>query len=360
MEESVSDGRAARLGPRRWLDALLIVTTVVLLVVFARHVDWPSTLGAVRRADLTLLALAVAADLTSIVVKGLRWVTLLNAVGARGALAGIRDTIVGAALNNLLIANGGDAARAAIAARRSRTPSADVLAVLAVDRFCDVAVYVALFGALALAVTLPGPFARWSIPAIVALMGVAVLSASLVARRAPVTAVRHATPHADLFGARGSATPGIITRTVRGGSRYLGRLRRSTASVAAGRRLALALVLSGLIWGGQWATFHLTARAAALPISQTGSLLALLAVNASFVVRVTPGNVGVFQLLYVLAATAAGVDRNRALAVGLLVQLVQYIPVTGIGLLLAPGFMRDSWRGPRPPLMAPPGELPPS
>lgn len=359
MEDSESDGRTAGLAPRRWFEVSLIGVTVALLVVFARHVDWRSTLGTVRRADLALLALAVTADLASIVVKGLRWVVLLRAVGARGAMAGIRDTVVGAALNNLLIANGGDAARVAIAARRSRTSSADVLAVLAVDRFCDVAVYVALFGALALAVTLPGPFARWSLPAVVALMAVALLSASLVARRAPARAVRHATPHADLLDADG-ATPGIISRVVQSGSRYLGRLTRSTASVAAGRRLALALALSALVWGGQWVTFHLTARAAALPISRAGSLLAVLAVNASFVVRVTPGNVGVFQLLYVLAATAAGVDRNRALAVGLLIQLVQYIPVTGIGLLLGPGFMRDSWRGPRRPLMAPPGDLPPS
>ena len=339
------------MGRRRWREVLLIGAALALLVVFAQHVDWASTWNAVRRADVALLALAVAADLTSIVVKGFRWVVLLSAVGARGA--GIRDTIVGAALNNVLIANSGDAARAAMSARRSRTPSADVLGALAVDRFCDVAVYFGLFGALALAVTLPAPFARWSVPAVVALMAVTLLSVSLVMRRAPASPVRHPTPRSDALFAEG-VEPGMISRAVKGVSRYSRRLSASTASVAAGRRLAMALALSALVWGGQWATFHLTARAAALPISKAGSLLAVLAVNASFVVRVTPGNVGVFQLLYVLAATAAGVDRNRAFAVGLLIQFVQYIPVTGIGLVLAPGLLRDSWRGKRPTLVAPP------
>ena len=65
-------------------------------------------------------------------------------------------------------------------------------------------------------------------------------------------------------------------------------------------------------------------------------MLALLAVNASFLVRLTPGNVGVFQLLYALAATSTGLDKDSAVAVAFLIQLIQYIPVTIVGLLLAP------------------------
>ena len=62
--------------------------------------------------------------------------------------------------------------------------------------------------------------------------------------------------------------------------------------------------------------------------------------NASFLIRLTPGNVGVFQLLYTLAATSAGLDRDDAVAVAFLVQVIQYIPVTVIGLLLAPSLVR--------------------
>ena len=91
------------------------------------------------------------------------------------------------------------------------------------------------------------------------------------------------------------------------------------------------------------------AHAAALPISWPVSLLALILVNTSFLARLTPGNVGIFQLLYVLAATAAGLDRNRALAAGLLIQLAQYIPVTFIGLLLTPAFVRSPWHRERRP-----------
>jgi uncharacterized membrane protein YbhN (UPF0104 family) len=70
------------------------------------------------------------------------------------------------------------------------------------------------------------------------------------------------------------------------------------------------------------------------------SLLALLVVNASFLIRLTPGNVGVFQLLYAVAAVSAGLEKNSAVAVAFLIQLIQYVPITVIGLLLAPSLAK--------------------
>jgi uncharacterized protein (TIRG00374 family) len=343
VHDTGGDQASARIGRHRWVNVLLLVVTLALLVAFARHVDWSSTMQALRRADPRLLALAVSFDLASLVVKGTRWGVLLRAVGAHGTAPAIRDTIVGAALNNVIVASGGDAARVAITARRSRVASADVFGALAVERFTDVAVYVALFGTLALNAALPGPFARWSVAAVVALVAITVVCALLVSRRVS-TGTFEERRAARLQREPGAPIPRALNRVAGGVAGYARRLASATASVAAGRRLAIALVLSLVVWAGQWATFHLAARAAALPISGSASLLALLVVNASFFVRLTPGNLGVFQLLYVLAAGASGLDRNRALAVGLLIQLVQYIPVTIIGLLFAPAFVRSSWR----------------
>jgi uncharacterized protein (TIRG00374 family) len=331
-----------RVGRYRWLHALLLAATLVLLVVFARHVDWSSTKQALRQADPGVIAAAIVIDLASLVVRGMRWGLLLRAVGARGTIAAVRDTIVGAALNNVLVANGGDAARVAITTRRARVSSADVIAALVVERFNDIAMFAALFGALALGVALPGRFARWKLAAVVALAVTVVLCGLLVSRRTRHRAVhaRENAPHleAGKGGGRG------VSRVLGAIARYTRQLASATATVASGRRLAIALALSLVVWGGQWATFHVAAHAAALSISWPVSLLALIVVNASFLVRLTPGNVGIFQLLYVLAATAAGLDRNRALAAGLLIQLVQYIPVTFIGLLLTPAFVRSTWR----------------
>ena len=58
-----------------------------------------------------------------------------------------------------------------------------------------------------------------------------------------------------------------------------------------------------------------------------------------FAIRATPGNVGVFQALYALTATAFGMDSNEAIAVAFLIQTQQIIPITLIGVAMAPEFI---------------------
>ena len=61
--------------------------------------------------------------------------------------------------------------------------------------------------------------------------------------------------------------------------------------------------------------------------------------NAGLLLRATPGNVGVFQLAYALAAGYFGVPNDTALAVALLIQTLQIVPTTGLGVALAPEFV---------------------
>ena len=61
--------------------------------------------------------------------------------------------------------------------------------------------------------------------------------------------------------------------------------------------------------------------------------------NIGFATRATPGNVGVFQAAYALTATSFGMDRDQAIAVAFLIQAQQIIPVTLLGVALAPEFV---------------------
>ncbi|HEX2781422.1 MAG TPA: lysylphosphatidylglycerol synthase domain-containing protein, partial [Gemmatimonadaceae bacterium] len=102
-------------------------------------------------------------------------------------------------------------------------------------------------------------------------------------------------------------------------------------------RLAVALLLSIGAWLLQVATYHVTARAAQLPIPLAGSITALLVVGVSFLVRATPGNVGVFQVAYLLASRSFGMPDAPALAVALLIQALQVGPTLLAGAVAARG-----------------------
>lgn len=116
------------------------------------------------------------------------------------------------------------------------------------------------------------------------------------------------------------------------------------------RRLLVAVPLTLLDWMCQLVSYHLVARAAHLPLGITGSLLALLAVNVGLVARMTPGNIGVFELAYATAAHSLGAPMDAALGVGMLIHLAQDLPTIVLGVILGRRlvFARDRASVPAP------------
>ena len=119
------------------------------------------------------------------------------------------------------------------------------------------------------------------------------------------------------------------------GSRFV----QTIGHVSSGPRFMAALLLSVASWALQVLTYQLTAQAAHLPMTTVATVAALLAVNLGFALRATPGNVGLFQAAYAATAGAFGMDQDQAIAVAFLIQAQQIVPVTLIGIALAPEFI---------------------
>jgi uncharacterized membrane protein YbhN (UPF0104 family) len=120
---------------------------------------------------------------------------------------------------------------------------------------------------------------------------------------------------------------------------YLSGFIASTRPLTSGPRFAGALAISLFAWALQVATFQAAASAAHVVIPPAASMAGLLATNLGLIIRATPGNVGFFQFVYVLAVAPFGVDREAAIAVSLLIQTVQIIPISIAGVALAPEFI---------------------
>jgi hypothetical protein len=92
-------------------------------------------------------------------------------------------------------------------------------------------------------------------------------------------------------------------------------------------------------WWCQVLTFKYAGEAAHVPMSLAASVATLLAINIGLLIRATPGNVGFFQFVFAITAEQFGIDRNSAIAVSLLIQTLQIIPITLLGAALAPEFI---------------------
>jgi uncharacterized protein (TIRG00374 family) len=296
---------------------------IVALVLFARKVNWHTTWRSIEDANLTILLLAALVNLASLVLKGVRWWIFLRSVGAPSLWMAIKATFAGAGLNNILVANGGEAARVVFVARAAHVQSAKVLATLALERMFELIGYVVMLALSVSFLELPKMLSRTRPVAWVALVVVTGLMIYLVRR--PEGAVEIPVTHAA--GWRGRF------------ANYARHFGQTIGGISTGPRFAVALVLSVAIWAMQVWTYSLTARSADFNISLVGTVAAILAVNLGFALRATPGNVGVFQAFYALVAVAFGMDRDQAIAVAFLIQTQQIIPVTLLGVALAPEFI---------------------
>jgi uncharacterized protein (TIRG00374 family) len=307
----------------RILRLALSAAIIVALVLFARTVNWSTTWDGITEANRTVLLLAAVVNILSLALKGVRWWIFLRPVGAPSLTMALKATFAGAGLNNILVANGGEAARVVFVSRAAHVQSAKVLATLALERMFELIGYVVLLALSVSFLELPSSLSRTRPIAWATLVGVLALMIYLV-RRPERPDVLNAPPPVG-WRARVRA--------------YLKHLMQTIGGLSTGPRFISALALSVGIWAMQVWTYSLTARAAHFNLPLVGTVAAILAVNLGFAVRATPGNVGLFQAMYAATAVGFGMDGDQAIAVAFLIQTQQIIPVTLIGVALAPEFL---------------------
>ncbi len=297
------------------------VALIVLLVAFGRQVDWNAVADGMWSANPWLLLAAFVVNQLSLALKGVRWWVFLRPLGVRSLWLVLRATFAGASLNNLVVAQGGEGARVLIVSRATGVSSARVLSALALERVLDMVSYLALLTSAAWLLELPQSIARWRSVAGVAL---ALAVAGLIA--------------IGIAGERATVGDERVSdgRPIGRFRSYVRRFIRGVSEVASLPRLSAAMGLSLGAWALQVATYHLVARAGHLPVTLAGSVSAMLAVGMSFLIRATPGNVGVFQAVYALTLRSFGIAEGPAIAAALLIQTVQIIPTVIIGMIAAP------------------------
>jgi uncharacterized protein (TIRG00374 family) len=307
----------------RWIFS---VAMLVAIVLYGRTINWTAAWSAIRSASWPILLVATLVNFITLGAKAVTWWIFLRAVGVPSLSLAVKATVAGAGLNNILVANSGDAARVVFVTRASDAPSAAVLAALALERLFDLIGYIILMAGAAYLLPMPHEVARWRFAAVGVLLGIALLLGVLLKRAPGIAAV--------------TVYPTTIVGRVR---TYLDRFMGSVRDILTVERISLAMLLSLVNWAAQIATYHLVAVAAHFPISIVGSVTTLITANVGFVVRATPGNVGVFQVVYGVTAEALGLDKAQAVAVALLLQFIQNLPVTLLAIVIAPDLILH-WR----------------
>jgi uncharacterized protein (TIRG00374 family) len=305
-----------------------VAILIVGMLAYVRRIPWMTAAATMRHASPGLLVLALCFHFVALTGKAGIWWTFLRPLGGPRFRTVARGTLMGATLNSLFVGSSGEAGRVLLMSRLTGIPSASVVATVVLERAVDLCGFLTLLTCAAFLF----PIARvLTVGAAAALIVVVALVTVLRARRHP--------------GGRSDPSTVASSSFVRRCRCYIQRIFLSTRSIATKRRLAIAIALTIVDWCSELASYSIVARAAHFPIGVSGSLLALLAVNVGFLVRVTPGNVGVFELVYATVAHSLGFSTDVAIGVALMLHLVQDVPTALLGLTLGMRFFAPLRKG---------------
>jgi uncharacterized membrane protein YbhN (UPF0104 family) len=282
------------------------IGTLIAAFVLVSRFPWQHTLATLAAVNGGLLATALLINLLSPLAKGWAWHLLLKSVAPNRWWVAQEANLIGTAVNSLAAGVTGEAARIALIRRRDAVPFRPAVLSVVWSRAVE-GLGLALFLVIApFLLELPGPLRGLQIGAGIALVAVLAIS-------------------------RFRGWEGLVARlpaALRGGAAEL-------AAMSWGGRLIGPTALALLSWAAEWATYHLTLRAAHIPVSYAASFTALIAVNVGGLVRITPANVGVMQAAMVGALLPFGVDADQAVAGGVALQAIEVLPVLALALAVA-------------------------
>ena len=320
----------SRRGMRPLLALTGLAITAGCMYLAVRGVAFDDAADALRDSDLVWLLPTLPVFVFAIVLRGVRWWALYDAEQRPPLRAVMYALLVGYFFNNILPARAGEAARVIALHRRARTPRAETVGTVVVERVFDVLALLII-----LACAYPWlPQISWLRNAAIFGAIVTVILVGLIALivRYDVRAV-----HWLLSPLRRIRRPGFAERV-------------ETAAVNVMRGLVAlhspAIALRGMLltiasWVVLAVSFWILMDAFALDLSLTAGILVMVAINLSLVLPSSPAALGVFEAATVIALRAFDVPQAEALSYALVLHVLNLVPFLLVGaVLLGPAALR--------------------
>jgi len=294
---------------RRLLCGLALA--LLILIWIARKVDVSAVAVALARASPAWLLVAFSAVLLALWLKGKRWAMAIAAGGGGAPRRRLfASMLIGMAGNIALPARAGDFVRAFVLRRHNGVAAARSLtASWSVQVLDFLAVALILWGLS------PGPelAPEAALATIAAVAAGIILSLAVLRRRPRLLRIDRFLP-----GRLSRKLTPVLERAHVG----LAFLDSASAFLRVGTATAAVWVVEGLAITSGLRAFDLH------PPLPAGPLLAA-AIGLSFVLPLTPGNLGTYQIVTIVVLGAYGVERESAFAFGIGFQAVSHL-----GLLL--------------------------
>lgn len=255
----------------------------------------------------------------SVVIRSMRWRALLPEGDSIALGAYVRAYLIGFLANAVLVGKLGDVVKARALCEGDLKMGASLGSAL-LDRIVEGATLLVI---VALALILSPGLPRWTFQ-VAAVAGLFTVVALVVIYAAVSNRERLAIWEERIL----SATSAAVSSRLRG---QLDRLVEGFSGVQQ-RRVLSAFCWSILVWIVEVlaVTAFLKAFSISVP-SLVAAVVVLLALNFGTLLPVSPGSIGIYQVLCALSLSVWGVQRELSFSFGLAMQAILFIPVYAAG-----------------------------
>jgi len=297
---------ARRPAARRLVGPVVSIVSIVAVGWWAQHQQtprWPT-----GGSGLLLLALAVLVYAGVTAVRGVRWHAILRRAGVQASMADTQAlVVVGYMGNTVLPARGGELLRVFFMGERTGCRRMTILGTIVAERLLDILALLGMVGLLGIVTATGAGGARLSLTAAIALLVLAL---------------------ASLAGWRLSRTGRL-----RGLSARVASLTLASRNLLSAQGVALAL-LTAVVWMGEGCSYWLVGRALAIHLDFLQAYFLVVLSSLAAIIPAAPGYAGTYDAAIQFGLGAQHVYGGPAIAFGLLVRLVVFVPITVAGLIV--------------------------
>jgi uncharacterized protein (TIRG00374 family) len=295
-----------------------VVLTVAVIVGLLKAVPPREVLPHLRATDPFYFGLACAVNFLTIAIRARRWQILVSAVRRVPFVRTFNMLTVGLAVNSVVPLRAGEAVRSYSMANRTGISKRESVSTVLLDKSFDAI----SFGILLLLATRFLRHPSWNS---IRTYGFLFSSVALVVSIPLVAWLGRSVKDKPREHFASDLQHKIAVR--------LEPLSRGY-SLLTSRASLKSAGLSLVAWVFQFAAAILAARAVGAELPLSGLIMAVFAVNAVSTFPLTPANVGIFQIAFIVTLSAYGAERSSSLAAATVFQTALVVPVTVLGLLL--------------------------
>lgn len=322
----------ARLGVDRvrlWGGTAL---SVLFLVLAFRGIDFAELWDTLAQVNYGLVLVAVGTIIATSMAKAARWRLLFYPCHRQRRYSKLLAILfIGQIVNIVIPPRLGELARAYLVGEIEGESKALALGTIAVEKAADLLMVLLLFVGLLLTMAVP----RW-----VREPGVGVATVTLVLLGTLVLSAHYKERLLSAF----SRLLGILPELAQ--VRLMGHLQAALDSLEVFRRWDVSIGVGGwsvLIWLLAASTNYIAFLALHLHLSFLAAVFLLVVLQVGVAVPSSPGKVGVFHYLCLLALSVFGLERSPALSYGLLLYFIVFLPPTLLGVFFL-WWENISWR----------------